>query len=255
MPAGGPSMTFPTAILGTSTGKRFLHAGPPKSAPPSGSPCAGKTAHLDPIESLDVQQLQWLTIEPTCVLLNVRLKAKSPSGQIRRLQVKADASLQLLTAGTARNEWSSNSIREVAEPGGTTHTFDIQLPTSARNEVQVDLRFLCSGAGGVRGTGAPGHAGERVAAGRGGSAAGSLAGGVGSFRVPRIEITGAGAPESSRVGSEGPRSRLAAPRWIAVSIDPSLEWQTTSGTTGSKAWSTGTGSTPKWHACAAEIHR
>jgi hypothetical protein len=108
--------------------------------------------------SVDVQQLQWLRIEQGCVLLNVRLKASTASPLPRRLQLKTDASLQLLPDPTAAAQPT------VTRGSDAMQTIDCQLPRAASGDPAagaLDLHFLCTGASSV-----------------------------GVFRAPQIEVVG-----------------------------------------------------------------
>jgi hypothetical protein len=97
-------------------------------------------ASTDTDEPIDVQQLQWLKIEQGCVLLNVRLKAKSLSDQSRRVQLKTDSSLELLPDPTAVTQ------PIVTPESDTKQTIDCLMPSSSNAATVLDLRFLCTAA-------------------------------------------------------------------------------------------------------------
>ena len=165
VPTGGPSVEVPSALgevrweempsrwvaeLGPSDRLAVAWqdtATRTRERVPAGYPAAGGP--------VNVEQFQWLKIEPGCVLLHVRLKARS-TGPLRRLLVKADAGLELLpeTRPAAR-----------LVPAGTddaTQAYEFQLPQSTGAETTLDLHFLCPGGSGI-----------------------------GTFHAPKIEVPGA----------------------------------------------------------------
>ena len=196
VPTGGPAVTVPSA-LGAVHWEEIPSRWIAELGPADRLAVRWHNGTADAGEAADVQQLQWLTIEPGCVLLNVRLKAKTAAGQVRKLQVKADSSLELLPD-------AKNTVRQVFTPGyplagrDATQTLEFQLPAAGAGtdgapargsqwSATLDLRFLCTSASSI-----------------------------GTFRAPQIEVVGA------RPGRT----------WLAVSIDPSLECQLPAGVPG-----------------------
>ena len=131
----------------------------PTASPPPGRmpPRPGAAA------AVDVEQLLWLKIEPGCVLLDVRMKAKAASGQLRRLLVRADSALELLPS-------TGPAVPAVQTRGGGDSLADLRNPMAAtryrrgrcRSAATFDLHFLCSGASSL-----------------------------GTFRVPQIDVVDA----------------------------------------------------------------
>jgi hypothetical protein len=143
VPAGGPQVEFPAAVgeirWEEAQSRWAVELGPsdrlsirwPDDAPAGDAPV------------VDVEQLLWLKIEPGCVLLDARMKAKAASGTVRRLLVRADKALQLLPSP------GSTEVTEVTvQPRGETDTFqtyEIQWPPTLGSSAVFDLHFLWTG--------------------------------------------------------------------------------------------------------------
>jgi hypothetical protein len=173
VPAGGPQVEFPSArgeVRWEEAQSRWdAEIGPsdrldirwPEDAPASDA------------STVDVEQLLWLKIEPGCVLLDVRMKAKA-NGPLHRLLLRADPALELLPA-----PGSPAPILRARGSDDAWRTYEIQwLPTFAATAT-FDLHFLWSGVPSL-----------------------------GTFRVPQIDVVDA----------------RPVRRWLAVSIDPALEY-------------------------------
>jgi hypothetical protein len=187
VPAGGPQVEFPTA-LGAVRWEEVMSRWTAELGPsdrlaarwPDAAP-AGAGAVVD------AEQLLWLKIEPGCVLLDVRIKAKAAAGQIRRLLVRADSALELLPANGPAAPAVSVVSALPARGGDASQTYEVRWPQSAAGagsqaEATVDLHFLWSGASNR-----------------------------GALRVPQIEVVDARPMRRS----------------LAVSIAPALEYQVT----------------------------
>ena len=122
VPTGGPQVEFPSALGAVRweevQSRWTVELGPSdrlaarwQDAAPAGAGAA-----------VDVEQLLWLKIEPGCVLLDVRMKVKAASGQLRRLLVRADSALELLPA-------TGPAVPTVQTRGGDSlQTYEIQWP-------------------------------------------------------------------------------------------------------------------------------
>ena len=126
VPTGGPQVEFPSALGAVRweevQSRWTAELGPSdrlaarwQDAAPAGAGAA-----------VDVEQLLWLKIEPGCVLLDVRMKAKAAGGQLRRLLVRADSALELLPSSRSR------SCPPCKPRGGdSSRTYEIQWPQPA----------------------------------------------------------------------------------------------------------------------------
>ncbi len=171
-PAGGPPITVPSA-LGAVRHEEMPLRWIAELGPSDRLILRWQDPAADSTGPIIDQQLQWLKIEPGCVLLDVRLNAKAAAGLLRRLQVKTDASLELL-------DDPKTAVHRISTPGNdATQTLELDPPQAAA-EAMFDLHFLCAGA-------SP----------------------IGTFRAPKIEVVGA----------------QTARRWLAVSLDPTLDYQ------------------------------
>ncbi len=144
MPTGGPKVEFPSALGAVrweeAQSRWTAELGPSdRLAAAWQDPAAASNA-----ATVDVEQLLWLKIEPGCVLLDVRMKAKAANGQLRRLLVRADSILELLPS-------TGPAVPTVQTRGGdSSRTYEIQWPpptsaSPARAAATFDLHFLCSG--------------------------------------------------------------------------------------------------------------
>ncbi len=141
VPPNGPPVTIPTAhgsVRWEAIPSRWIA----ELGPADRLAVRWQNASAAAEEPIDIQQLQWLKIGQGCVILNLRLKATTPSPQPRRLQLKADASLQLLPDSTAAAQST------VTRGGDATQIIDCQLPpsTAPSSTSTLDLHFLCSAA-------------------------------------------------------------------------------------------------------------
>ena len=141
VPPSGPPLTIPTA-LGAVRWEVIPSRWIAELGPADRLAVHWQDASAAASEPIDVQQLQWLKIEQGCVLLNLRLKAKTSTSQSRRLQLKTDASLELLPDPTAAVQPT------VTRGGDATQTIDCQMPPSLApsSTSALDLHFLCTAA-------------------------------------------------------------------------------------------------------------
>jgi len=209
VPIGGPQVEFPTAMGAVRWDE--VQSRWTAELGPSGrlvvswqdSASAGTGA------GLDIEQLLWLKIEPRSVLLNVRMKAKAATGQLRRLLVRADSTLELLPS-------TDPSAPSVNARGGSdsSQTYEIQWP-KFRAGLPTPPKRLTEGLP-VNDSPSVGNVARSETGHNNGSAANfdlhflyRGASSLGTFRVPRIDVVDA----------------RTVRRSLAVSIDPALDYQ------------------------------
>jgi hypothetical protein len=142
VPDGGPFLEFPAALGAVRwedvVSRWTVDLGPcgrlvvrlPDAAP------AGGTV-------VDVDQLSWMKIEPGCVLVDARIKARSAIGSVRRLLLRADSALELLSS-------AGPAVPTVQDRGGGAFRgYELQLPRSTGSATTCDLHFLWNGEAGV----------------------------------------------------------------------------------------------------------
>ena len=132
VPTGGPQVEFPSALGAVhweevQSRRWTAELGPANrlvaawqdSTPAGGARSPG--TRLRAPAAVDVEQLLWLKIEPGCVLLDVRMKAKAVAGQLRRLLVRADSALELLQS----SRQSPFAVRPADSAAGFSPSFQI----------------------------------------------------------------------------------------------------------------------------------
>ena len=156
VPTGGPQIEFPSA-LGAVRWEEVQSRWIVELGPSDRLAARWQDAVPAGAAAVDVEQLLWLKIEPGCVLLDVRIKAKAAGGQLRGLLVRTDPALELLPSKTP------NGPTVQARGGDPLPTYEIQWPppaslpsrsgepspaggTRLQVAATVDLHFLCSGA-------------------------------------------------------------------------------------------------------------
>ncbi len=94
--------------------------------------------------AVDAEELFWLKIQPGSVVIDAKLKLKVVSGQMRRLQLLADPSLQLLPLAGP----DAPSVR-VRTPAGQPQIIELQWARPVTESAVIDAQFLLTGASSV----------------------------------------------------------------------------------------------------------
>lgn len=180
IPFGGPAIEIPDAVGAVRT----------ENAPPR------LVADLGPIDrlavrwqddttekedapALDVEQLLWLKVRPGCVVLDAKLRLKVAAGHVRRLRLAADPGLQLVPPSGP-----DAPIYQVLKPAKGPPIIEFQWARPIPKQTELNVRFLAKAAAGV-----------------------------GTVRLPRLEVVDA----------------IPIRRWLAVSLDPGLDYQIQAG--------------------------
>ena len=93
--------------------------------------------------TIDAEELFWLKILPGSVIIDARLKLKAAAGQIRRLQLATDPSLQLLPLP------GPEPAVQVRAPAGQAQIIEFHWARPMAEGATVDARFLLVGASSV----------------------------------------------------------------------------------------------------------
>ena len=96
------------------------------------------------VPAIDAEELFWLKIQSGSVVIDARLKLKVVAGQLRRLQLATDPSLQLLPLAGP----DAPTI-QVHTPAGQPQIIELQWPHAISDRVVLDARFLVAGASSV----------------------------------------------------------------------------------------------------------
>jgi hypothetical protein len=140
VPAGGPQVEFPSALGEVRWEDVASHWTAELGPSDRLSIRWPDDSRTDETPAVEVEQLLWLKIEPGCVLLDVRIRAKSASGPLRRLLVHADSALELLPAVSR----AAPSVQAFGGGDGS-RTYEIQWPSTAGSAGACDLHFLWNG--------------------------------------------------------------------------------------------------------------
>ncbi len=92
---------------------------------------------------IDAEELFWLKILPGSVIIDARLKLKAAAGQIRRVQLATDPSLQLLPLP------GPEPAVQVRAPAGQSQIIEFHWTRPMAEAAVVDARFLLVGASSV----------------------------------------------------------------------------------------------------------
>lgn len=123
--------------------------------------------------AVDVEQLFWLSVRPGSVVVDAKLQFKVIEGHMQVIELAADPRLRLLPAHGADSP--SVQIRTVP---GQSQIVVLRWPQPVADTASVETSFLWTGSSGV-----------------------------GSIRLPQLQVRGA----------------RPTRRWLAVSVDPALE--------------------------------
>jgi hypothetical protein len=127
------------------------------------------------LPNLDVDELIWVKLQPGSPVIDARFKFRVIDGKVSRVRILADPRLRLLPSWNA-----ATPITALRTLPGDPETIEMDLAANGGEPFVVDLTFLVGGTSGI-----------------------------GNFRLPRLEASGA------RLGN----------RILAVSLDPALNWE------------------------------